>query len=158
MTTAGLMPWRCISSQARLNPSDIVQEGMLAAHRDFEGFRGTSQGELLCWLRTILIHVLQQNYEKHIKAAKRDIRRERSLNYMEVRSDQSHPGLAAALTANTPSPIAVLQAQESDDRLAKQLARLKPDQNEVCTPMTCLLRARLSRHPRGRVKPRHTNM
>ena len=31
----------------RLNPSDLVQETMLAAHRDFGKFRGGSEGELL---------------------------------------------------------------------------------------------------------------
>ena len=31
--------------RGRADPSDLVQETFLAAHRDFAGFRGTSEGE-----------------------------------------------------------------------------------------------------------------
>ena len=51
----------------RINPSDLVQETMLAAHRDFGDFRGTSQNELLGWLRQILIHTLHRTFAKHVK-------------------------------------------------------------------------------------------
>ena len=44
----------------RMSPSDLVQETMLAAHRDFADFRGTSQPELLGWLRKILINTLHR--------------------------------------------------------------------------------------------------
>ncbi len=60
----------------RVSPSDLVQETLLAAHRDFAHFRGNSQAELLGWLRQILIHRLHHLVDEHIKAGKRDIRRE----------------------------------------------------------------------------------
>src|SRR6516162_8255804 len=40
--------------QGRVDPSDVVQETFLAAHRDFARFRGTTEAELLSWLRQIL--------------------------------------------------------------------------------------------------------
>ncbi len=52
----------------RMNPSDLVQETMLAAHRDFGDFRGQSERELLAWLRQILIHSLHRAIETHLKA------------------------------------------------------------------------------------------
>jgi len=38
----------------RVTPSDLVQDAMLAAHRDFIGFRGETSAEFSNWLRTIL--------------------------------------------------------------------------------------------------------
>src|SRR5208282_432583 len=35
--------------QGRVDPSDLVQEAFLAAHRDFAAFRGTTEAELVCW-------------------------------------------------------------------------------------------------------------
>jgi len=60
----------------RISPSDLVQEAMLGAYRDFAQFRGVSERELLGWLRQILIHCLHHAYEMHIKAGRRDLRRE----------------------------------------------------------------------------------
>src|SRR6187455_2420617 len=42
----------------RISPSDLVQEAMLGAYRDFAQFRGVSERALLGWLRQILIHCL----------------------------------------------------------------------------------------------------
>ena len=52
----------------RINPSDVVQETMLAAHRDFNAFRGTSQPEMLGWLRKILINTLHRAFSTHVRA------------------------------------------------------------------------------------------
>ncbi len=41
--------------QRRLSPSDLVQDTLLAAQRDFPDFRGQCERELLGWLRQILI-------------------------------------------------------------------------------------------------------
>ena len=60
----------------RVSTSDLVQETMLAAHRDFGQFRGNSEGELLAWLRQILVNCLSHAVEKNIHAKKRDMRRE----------------------------------------------------------------------------------
>ncbi|MCS7471593.1 sigma-70 family RNA polymerase sigma factor [Stieleria sp. ICT_E10.1] len=115
----------------RLNPSDIVQEAMLAAHQDFVDFRGTSQGELLCWLRTILIHTLHRSFKRHIKVEKRDIRREVSLEAVNHRLENSACNLAGMLPAGGPSPSSPLQARENAVILADQLSKLKPHYREV---------------------------
>ncbi|TWU48353.1 sigma-70 family RNA polymerase sigma factor [Rubripirellula reticaptiva] len=115
----------------RLNPSDIVQEAMLAAHKDFEDFRGNSQGELLCWLRTILIHTLHRSFKTHLRVEKRDIRREVSLESVSNRLEQSACNLAALLPGGGPSPSAPMQARERAVFLADQLSKLKPSYREV---------------------------
>src|SRR5436853_7044180 len=40
--------------QGKADPADLVQETFLEAARDFPGFRGTTEGELMAWLRQIL--------------------------------------------------------------------------------------------------------
>lgn len=64
----------------RVSPSDIVQDVMLRAHCHFEQFRGTTEPELLAWLREILLNSLARFVEQHLHAAKRDIRREISID------------------------------------------------------------------------------
>src|SRR5216684_6717149 len=66
--------------QARANPSDVVQETFLQACSHFSRFRGTSEKELIAWLRRILVHSLARIVEKQVKAQKRSVRREVSLN------------------------------------------------------------------------------
>src|SRR5262245_21859978 len=60
----------------RVSPSDIVQETMLKAHRHFAQFKGRSEAEFLAWLRQILLSSLAHFVERHLLAAKRNIRRE----------------------------------------------------------------------------------
>lgn len=115
----------------RVNPSDVVQETMLAAHRDFADFRGNSQGELLGWLRMILIHTLHRTFEKHIKVAKRDIRREVSIDEVSNRLEESIHNLAAVLPSGGESPSAPMQARERAVDLANQLRRLRPNYRDV---------------------------
>jgi RNA polymerase sigma-70 factor, ECF subfamily len=115
----------------RMNPSDIVQEAMLAAHRDFADFRGNTQGELLGWLRQILIHTLHGNVARHIKVEKRDVRREVSLDAMNEQLEKSACHLAAMIPACTQSPSEPMQMRERAVEFANQLSRLKPDYRDV---------------------------
>src|SRR5919204_5832662 len=65
--------------QARANPSDLVQETFLHACRHFRQFRGSSEKELLGWLRRILLRNLARLVERQVLAQKRTVRREISL-------------------------------------------------------------------------------
>ncbi|WP_417736701.1 sigma-70 family RNA polymerase sigma factor [Rosistilla oblonga] len=117
--------------QRRLNPSDIVQEAMLAAHRDFGDFRGQSQGELLCWLRQILIHTLHRAFAANVKVAKRDVRREVSLDAVANGLENSAINLASILPNRGESPSAPMQARERAVWLADQLSELHPPYRDV---------------------------
>lgn len=63
---------------ARFDESDVVQLTCFEAYRSFEGFRGTTDGELLAWLQTILRRKLASLVEHH-SLQKRDYRREAPL-------------------------------------------------------------------------------
>lgn len=115
----------------RLNPSDLVQETLLAAHRDFQAFRGQSPQELVGWLRKILINVLHGAIARHVKAGKRDIRREVSIDQVEQSVDRSAARLATILPSEIESPSSPVHAEERATELANQLARLPEDYRDV---------------------------
>ena len=115
----------------RLSPSDLVQETMLAANCDFGGFRGTSERELLAWLRQILINCLHHAIETHVKAKMRDIRREISVEQVSQALDRSVIDFAHVLADQGPSPSARMQHRERAVALADQLAKLRPQYRDV---------------------------
>jgi RNA polymerase sigma-70 factor (ECF subfamily) len=115
----------------RLNPSDLVQETLLAAHRDFGAFRGETPQEFVGWLRQILINVLHGAIARHVKAGKRDIRREVSMDYIGEGVDRSAVNLASLLPAAVSSPSGQLHAQERAADLADHLAMLREDYRQV---------------------------
>ena len=82
--------------QSRIDPSDLVQETFLAAHRDFAAFRGTTEAELVSWLRQILVARLADQIRRHVKSKARDVRLERRL---AEELDQSSQALEKALPA-----------------------------------------------------------
>jgi RNA polymerase sigma-70 factor (ECF subfamily) len=115
----------------RISPSDLVQEAMLGAYRDFPKFRGKTERELLAWLRQILINCLHHAYEAHIQAGRRDIRREVSLDDMNRALDRSVVRLAHVLADQGPSPSTPARERERAVAIADQLAKLKPADRDV---------------------------
>ncbi|WP_442505838.1 sigma-70 family RNA polymerase sigma factor [Novipirellula sp. SH528] len=115
----------------RVSPSDIVQETLLAAHRDFANFRGQSQGELLAWLRQILIHSLHHTIARHMRAEKRDIRRDVSIDQVSVGVEESACNLARVLPDNQDSPSAAMQRREGAIEFANQLSELPEHYRDV---------------------------
>jgi RNA polymerase sigma-70 factor (ECF subfamily) len=117
--------------QGLVNPSDLVQEAMLEACRDFGQFRGGTEAEFLAWLRRILIHNLARLVERHVQAKKRDVRRQVSLKKHCAALDRSAARFDRALVSRVSSPSAQAQRRELAAILADQLAKLKPDHREV---------------------------
>ncbi|WP_442512000.1 sigma-70 family RNA polymerase sigma factor [Novipirellula sp. SH528] len=115
----------------RMSPSDLVQETMMAAHRDFAAFRGGSEGELLAWLRQILSNCLGHAIEANVFAKKRDIRREVALDQVANNVDDSMARLANILADRGASPSENMGRRELALRLSNQLAKLKPEYREV---------------------------
>jgi RNA polymerase sigma-70 factor (ECF subfamily) len=117
--------------RVRFSPSDLVQETLLEAHRDFAQFRGTTEAEFLAWLRQILVHDLIVAVRRHFKAGKRDVRREVSLEQVRSQMDTSALGVAAALAQAGTSPSDRVQREELLVALADDLAGLPQDYREV---------------------------
>src|SRR5262249_25631301 len=65
--------------RSKIDDSDLIQETFLEAHRQFERFRGQSEGELVNWLREILAGSLAQVVRRYYKTQRRDLRLEQEL-------------------------------------------------------------------------------
>lgn len=117
--------------QPRVSPSDIVQEAMVKAHRHFDQFRGQSEGEFVAWLREILLNSLGRFVERHVLAAKRDVRREISLDQFEAAFEETRSLLKANLPARGKSPSAAAQQVEESQLLGERLADLPRSYREV---------------------------
>jgi RNA polymerase sigma-70 factor (ECF subfamily) len=117
--------------QPRLSPSDVVQETMLRAHKNFGQFRGSTEQELVGWLRQILVNNLAKFVEQHVLAARRDVRREVSMERLGAALERSTIQLAALLPAADKSPSMAVQQREEAVVLADRLAQLPEDYREV---------------------------
>lgn len=117
--------------KARISPSDVVQESLLEAHRDFPQFRGQTEPELMAWLRKILANNLARLIEKHVLAQKRDVRREVSIQRIGAALERSTARLGAVLVDGGASPSAAAQRRESSVILADELAALSPQHRQV---------------------------
>ncbi len=113
--------------QGRLDPEDVVQQTLQEAHKQRAGFRGTSEGELKAWLRTILTRNLVDLFHYH-RQGKRDLSREQSL---EDGLGASSARLEAWVAAAQSSPSERAAKNETLTRLHDALGRLPPDQREA---------------------------
>jgi RNA polymerase sigma-70 factor (ECF subfamily) len=111
----------------RLEPSDLVQETLLEATRDFKRFAGTTERELMIWLRRILIRNLADQ-AKSSKRQRRDRHRQESL---EALLDRSGSEVADALSRGITCPSAQASRREQAVLLADALAKLPGDYREV---------------------------
>jgi RNA polymerase sigma-70 factor (ECF subfamily) len=111
---------------AKGGASDLVQETFLEAQRDFARFQGTSEGELLAWLRQILLNNAGNFARRYRGTDKRDIGREIALAPANS-SSAAGPDPAA----DTPSPSGQLMEKEQAAALQRALARLPDDYRQA---------------------------
>ncbi|MDB5301315.1 MAG: rpoE 4, partial [Phycisphaerales bacterium] len=114
--------------QGKLDPADVVQETFLSAHRQIEQFRGTSEGELAAWLRTILAGQIALMFRRYLGTKGRDVNLEREL---AVQIDQSSQALDGGLVASYSTPSQHASRREQAVLLADALAQLSEDYREV---------------------------
>ncbi len=66
--------------QTKVDPSDLVQQSMLEAHRGFERFHGQTPEEWLAWLKQIVQHNVLDADKYYRGAHRRDVRREQLIS------------------------------------------------------------------------------
>ena len=109
--------------RAKLDPSDVVQETFLKAHREFGQFLGEGEPELVAWLRRILIRTLIDQSRYH-RSQSRDHGRQESL-------ERASLGVRYALADAGRSPSAIAMDHEQSDLIAEALEHLPEDYREV---------------------------
>jgi len=114
--------------QAKLDASDLVQDTLLEAHRNFSGFQGASETQFVCWLRQIMAASLANLLRRYLGTQGRDVRLERQL---AVQLDQSSRLMDRGLIDPGSSPSQQASRREQAVLLADALARLPEDYREV---------------------------
>ena len=113
--------------QERLDPSDVVQQTLLNAHQAWTQFRGTSEAELVAWLRQILARTLL-NCLRDFRRAKRDVARERSL---QAALEESSARLEGWLAAEESTPSQQALRGERIEQVAEAVRRLPEGQRQA---------------------------
>jgi RNA polymerase sigma-70 factor (ECF subfamily) len=107
--------------------SDIIQNTLLEAWRDWQRIEALDADGRKRWLRKMLVHNLTDEIER-CRAGKRDFRRKRSL---EAAAEESSCRLRNWLTAEDTPPVERLVRQEEGLRLLEALSKLDPRQREA---------------------------
>jgi len=113
--------------QAKLSSSDIVQATFLQAQRNFQDFKGNSEGELISWLRKILAREWAMEVRRY-STDRRDVRVEREI---DGQLDESSGAVGAMLAARLPSPSESVLRRERVVLLADALDQLPPHYREI---------------------------
>src|SRR5262245_41959479 len=114
--------------QAKVDASDLIQQTLLEAYRDFGNFRGSTEAEWLAWLRRILAHNAANFVRQYRGTDKRQARREVPLR---PTGNSSQPGGLGDTADAGESPRQLLLRKERELQLADALAQLAPDHREV---------------------------
>lgn len=113
--------------QSKVDPSDLVQEAFVEVHRSFGQFRGTSQAELLAWLRRILVSRLVAAARRFLHAQARDVRLERQLEDELDRSAR----IASALAKDESTPSEKTVRHEQAVLVSDALEQLADGERDV---------------------------
>lgn len=112
--------------QAKAGASDLVQQTLVEAVRDFDRFHGDSETELMHWLRRLLLNNLADFTRHYRTTEKRQVDREVVLGGGDSSADQGG-GLAGVL----PSPSGEAMAREQVQAVQRVLERLPEDYRRV---------------------------
>jgi RNA polymerase sigma-70 factor (ECF subfamily) len=112
--------------QSKADASDLVQQTMLEAYRDFSQFSGRTEEEWLAWLRRALAHNAADCRRRFRGTDKRQAGREIALEQLAP-----HSGASAALPAPDETPSRQLMHKERQLQIAQALSRLPEEYQEV---------------------------
>ena len=114
--------------RSKVDAADLVQETFLDAHATFAAFRGTTERELVAWLRQVLACNLASLVRRFFGTRGRDVHLERELSADLERSSQA---LDRGFVAASTSPSQRAERREQAVILADALNQLPDDYREV---------------------------
>ena len=115
--------------RGRIDPSDVIQETLALSSQRLSQYMTKRPIPLYPWLRLIAWEKLVQEHNRHLRAAKRSLTRERQQS-MHV-SDASVADLAKLILGNQSNPSAHALQEELRVRLRQALDALPETDREV---------------------------
>lgn len=107
--------------KGKLDASDVVQQSLLEAHRDFGEFRGESESELKSWISRLVVHNLSDAGRRFRQSQQRDVAKEVTLS---AEAEQT-----AAKKESSASSI--VRRREIDDELLRAVAELPERSQQI---------------------------
>jgi RNA polymerase sigma-70 factor (ECF subfamily) len=125
-----LIAQRCLDRRCHLRPkgsgSDLVQDTMMVAVKQFHQFQGHDAAELLAWLSYLLFQQLRDFRRRYEATSKRAVAREVSLDWGDLtRTDQ------ARMASDDVAPENEATLQDEIQRVRAALERLPTHYQEV---------------------------
>jgi RNA polymerase sigma-70 factor (ECF subfamily) len=112
--------------QAKAGASDLVQESLVEALRDFPKFRGTTCTELVAWIQQILHHNSASLVQRYRDTQKRDIRRE-----LPFDDDRFYAVLCENLASDSTTPGSKALSREEGEQMLVALEQLPEEHRRV---------------------------
>ena len=112
--------------QAKVAPSDLVQESCMEIERDLKNFRGSTATEFLGWIRQILARNMADAARKFKQSEKRDVSRERRFS-----GNSSTYRLKQLLCDKKPGPEDEVIRKEEEVALQQALGKLPEELRNV---------------------------
>ncbi len=119
--------------QAKIDPSDLVQQTLLNAHRAADQFQGRTLAEQTAWLRQIFANTLANAVRDYTRGV-RDVAMERSL---QASIQESSARIEAWLASDHTPPVEVAERNEQLLTLADYLTELPELQREALLLRYC---------------------
>jgi RNA polymerase sigma-70 factor (ECF subfamily) len=110
---------------ARVDPSDVVQEALVAVVQRMDDFLRRRPMSFRLWVRKTAYERLLDAQKHHVKRARRSVQREVPL------PDRSALLVARPLLAGGPSPSQQLGHREMAERVGRAVAELAPVDREI---------------------------
>ncbi len=114
--------------QSKVDASDIVQQTLLEAYRDFSNFRGQSEAEWIGWLRQILRRNLLNAIRHYRGTAKRAVAKE--IRYDPAGDPNRSTGIRQ-LADDVETPSKSVIRKENEMIVADALTQLSQDHQQV---------------------------
>ncbi|MBL8822264.1 MAG: sigma-70 family RNA polymerase sigma factor [Planctomycetia bacterium] len=112
--------------RAKGGASDLVQQTFLEAQQDFSRFSGTTEAELLAWLRRMLLNNVANFRRQWVHTAKRSTQREVSIHPADSFAQER-----SWLDDGSSSPSKQMMAGEQEEALYAAMERLPEDYAQV---------------------------
>lgn len=116
--------------RTKFDASDLVQQTLLEAHQGLSRFEGETEAEWLGWLRGILNHNTLDFARRYQGAAKRDVKREFSIDRAGQPPEASGQ-MKWELPDQAETPSRILLNREQEIQVADAVSQLPPDYQEV---------------------------